>query len=82
MNKSKALIRAIKAAGGAMVLARKIKVSHQAVFKWPRVPAERVMQVERHSGVPRCLLRPDLYPMAREHPLRLSPKAFGNGSGK
>ena len=82
MKKSKALLRAIKAAGGAAVLARKLKVSQQAVSKWPRVPAERVMSVERHSGVPRCLLRPDLYPLAREHPLRLSAKAFGDGTGK
>lgn len=34
----------------------------QAISQWKQVPAERVLEVERVSGVSRHLLRPDLYP--------------------
>lgn len=34
------------------------------ISKWEkrRVPAERVLEVERKTGIPRHRLRPDLYP--------------------
>jgi DNA-binding transcriptional regulator YdaS (Cro superfamily) len=52
-----------KAAGGDRALAEKIGgLTRQAVSQWRRVPAERVLDVERASGVPRHELRPDLYP--------------------
>lgn len=50
-------------------LARKFKVSHTAVCKWlKRVPASRVLSLERELGVSRHELRPDIFgPMpARE----------------
>ncbi|MDB5584857.1 MAG: repressor [Bradyrhizobium sp.] len=34
----------------------------QAISQWKQVPAERVLEVERVSGVSRHRLRPDLYP--------------------
>ena len=37
-------------------------ISQQAISQWARVPAERVLEVERVTGVPRSELRPDLYP--------------------
>lgn len=43
---------------------QKVGVGAPAVFKWERgrVPAERVLDVERVTGIPRHELRPDLYP--------------------
>ncbi len=54
--------RAVEAAGGVTRLAEAIGVTRSAVSQWPRVPAERVLEVERASSVPRHELRPDIYP--------------------
>lgn len=35
-------------------------ISHQAIAQWRRVPAERVLEVERVTGIARETLRPDL----------------------
>lgn len=35
-------------------------ISRQAIAQWRRVPAERVLDVERVTGVRREVLRPDL----------------------
>lgn len=43
-------------------VARELKITHGAVSQWARVPAERVLIVERITGIPRHLLRPDIYP--------------------
>ena len=49
--------------GGPSALARAIGgISPQAVGQWQRVPAERVIEVERVTGVSRHELRPDIYP--------------------
>jgi hypothetical protein len=42
-------------------VARELRITRAAVTFWPRVPAERVIDVERISGIPREQLRPDLY---------------------
>jgi TorA maturation chaperone TorD len=55
------LNEAISAAGGITELARRIGISQPSVSNWSRVPAERVLSVEAATGVPRTLLRPDLY---------------------
>ena len=49
-------------------LARALDVTPGAIWQWAeeRVPAERVLQVERVTGVSRHDLRPDIYP--RETP--------------
>lgn len=46
-------------------LARAIGVNKSTITRWAtgRVPAERVLDVERVTGVPRHDLRPDLYPV-------------------
>jgi len=46
-------------------LAAKFGVRPPAICKWEqrRIPAERVLEVERITGVPRQELRPDLYPL-------------------
>lgn len=62
MAKNKALREAIRQAGGVRALARELgTVSHQAISRWERVPAERVLAVERITGVSRYRLRPDVY---------------------
>lgn len=60
-----AVDRAIEAIGGRRQLAEACGVRYQAVQKWHRngkVPAERVLEIERATGVPRTALRPDIYP--------------------
>jgi hypothetical protein len=56
-----ALQEAIKAAGGVRALGRMLGTSHTAIMRWEKVPAARVVEVERFTGVPRERLRPDLY---------------------
>ncbi|MEW5709803.1 MAG: Cro/CI family transcriptional regulator [Pseudomonadota bacterium] len=56
--------RAIKIAGGQSALARALKISPQAVQQWAatnRVPASRVLEIERLTGVSRHALRPDIF---------------------
>lgn len=43
-------------------LALKLGITAQAISQWDRVPVERVLSVERLTGVPRHVLRPDIYP--------------------
>lgn len=52
----------IEAAGGVTKLCDIADVSRQALAKWTRVPAERVLRIERATGIPRHRMRPDLYP--------------------
>jgi len=52
---------AIRAAGGVGPLARSIGISQPSVSNWSRVPAERVLSVEKATGIDRAVLRPDLY---------------------
>jgi TorA maturation chaperone TorD/DNA-binding transcriptional regulator YdaS (Cro superfamily) len=55
------LERAIDAAGGVAQLARRIGIAQPSVSNWSTVPAQRVIAVEAATGVPRKVLRPDLY---------------------
>ncbi len=43
-------------------LAGALGINPAAVSQWTRVPAERVLDVEAATGIPRTDLRPDLYP--------------------
>jgi DNA-binding transcriptional regulator YdaS (Cro superfamily) len=54
------LIRAHK--GMAVKIARGCGIKVTAVYQWSRVPAERLPQVEKISGIPRWRLRPDICP--------------------
>lgn len=62
-----AIKKAVSRVGGQAELARIIGVTAQAVQQWVRfgrIPAERVLEVERatNGAVTRYELRPDLYP--------------------
>lgn len=62
-----ALHRAIQIAGGQTALANAIGVRQSHISYWLRksdhgVPAERVADIERITGIARHELRPDLFP--------------------
>lgn len=60
-----ALTQAIEKAGSQGRLARALGLKQQTIFGWKergKVPAERVIEVERLTGVSRHDLRPDIYP--------------------
>jgi len=56
--------------GGIVKLSEKLGLSRGAVSLWKRVPPHHVLEVERLSGVPREILRPDLYPVERSRRVR------------
>lgn len=58
--------KAIELAGGPSALSRQIGVTPQAISQWRRVPPERVLDVERITGISRHELRPDIYGPAPE----------------
>ena len=65
MDNSAFLIeRAAENVGSQIALAEAMGVSPQAVNKWKssRVPAERVLDFERVTGLSRHEIRPDIYP--------------------
>ncbi len=47
--------------GAIAALARHLGVTHSAVAQWKRVPAERVSLVSSVTGIPREVLRPDIF---------------------
>ena len=61
---------AAAAAGGKARLAELLSVSYQAVWKWGRIPADRVLEIEAITGISRERLRPDLYGAPRPRPKR------------
>jgi hypothetical protein len=48
--------------GGRVELARSLGVKYRAVLDWRYVPVERLIQIERLTGIPCERLRPDLFP--------------------
>jgi DNA-binding transcriptional regulator YdaS (Cro superfamily) len=59
-NMSKGLRQAIDAVGSVHKLARALGIRQQSLWKWREVPTERILDVERATGIPREELRPDL----------------------
>ena len=60
-----AIRKAVEKVGGQSALARHLGCTPQAVQRMcslNRVPAERVLKIEKVSGVSKHDLRPDLYP--------------------
>lgn len=60
--------RCADSVGGLAKLAALLGVRHQSFYSWKRVPAERVLDIERITGVSRHELRPDLYPVETAAP--------------
>jgi hypothetical protein len=68
MSAHDGLVKAIKAVGGEAALARQLGLTRQAIHNWcreRRVPLARVAEVEQVSGVPREVLRPDMFARKR-----------------
>ncbi|WP_459676160.1 YdaS family helix-turn-helix protein [Acidisoma sp. 7E03] len=62
-------IRQIRATRGMSAkITREIGLSRGTVSQWRRIPAERVLDVERITGISRRELRPDLYPLEVSEP--------------
>jgi hypothetical protein len=57
----KELQAVITVMGGRVELARSLGLKYRSVLDWRRVPVERLIQIERITGIPRQRLRPDLY---------------------
>ena len=53
-------------------VAKRLGITHGAVSQWRQVPAERVLDIERETGISRHQLRPDLYPANDLSPAHLS----------
>lgn len=56
--------QACKEVGGPKALAELLEVRRQSLYLWDRVPAERVLSIEKVTDgkIPRHKMRPDLYP--------------------
>lgn len=65
MSEKQGLVRLLADRGLRPVdLARSLKVNKSSITLWTlrRVPAERVLEVEKLTGISRHDLRPDIYP--------------------
>ncbi|PDT55065.1 MULTISPECIES: Cro/CI family transcriptional regulator [Sinorhizobium] len=59
--------KAKEIAGGPAAIAKALgDVTPQAVSQWKRIPADRVLEMERITGISRHELRPDVFGKARE----------------
>ena len=55
------LQRALDAAGTQAALADALGITSGAISQWDKIPLSRVLEVERVTGVPRYVLRPDFF---------------------
>ena len=58
------LLYAAQKVGGMAQLAAELGIARQAIYQWKRVPIDRVVQIERITGVSRNELRPDIFEAA------------------
>lgn len=66
---------AVLKAGSAQILAGLVGVTPQAICLWKKVPVNRVVDVERVTGIPRHLLRPDFWQDPASYPAKSSEAA-------
>lgn len=57
----KGLELAVKKVGSQADLAKLLGISPQAVNRWRRIPVGRAIAIEKHLGIPRHELRPDIW---------------------
>lgn len=61
MEQDPIIQKAIAKAGNAASLAAALGITRHAVYQWKRIPVDRVVAVERATGIPRAELRPDVF---------------------
>jgi DNA-binding transcriptional regulator YdaS (Cro superfamily) len=74
MKQKTSIETAIFKAGGQTALSKIVLVSPQAVNQWAArntIPSDKVIAVEKASGISRTELRPDLYPPENLTPVAL-----------
>ncbi len=54
-------LEAVKAVISLAALANRLGITRSACAQWDRVPAERVGEVSRVTGLPKHVIRPDLH---------------------
>ena len=64
--------------GGIDKLAKSLNVTRQIIYKWSKIPSERVIEIERLTGLSRQILRPDLYPSNNNFTTREFRDALGH----
>ena len=73
-------VRIAKAAiGGGTALADALGIRAPSIAGWTQIPAERVLHIEKITGVSRHILRPDLYPVDNLSPLEKNRQAVTAG---
>lgn len=50
--------------GGVVALGKSLGINYRSMHSWERVPAGRVLDIERLTGISRSVIRPDIYPPA------------------
>jgi len=59
-------IEAIRERMSGTELARRLGITRSAISQWDKVPAERIGEVSRITGLPPQVLRPDLFSEATQ----------------
>jgi len=60
-NIDEGLRLAIEAVGTRYALARALGLTPTSVLRWDKIPMDRLLDVERATGIPRAKLRPEFY---------------------
>jgi Putative antitoxin of bacterial toxin-antitoxin system, YdaS/YdaT len=55
------LQRVLKTVGSRYQLAKMLGLTPPAIYKWKRIPADRIIAIEKATGIDRSKIRPDLY---------------------
>lgn len=58
----KKLLRYLRAKRGRLTrLAEKLEVSPSTILTWKQIPPQRCIAIEEFTGIPKSVLRPDIY---------------------
>lgn len=79
----RAMDRLLRAKRGLIAhIARELKILPQAIHQWRQVPLDRVIEVEKATGIHRSLLRPDFFEPAPSIGRGMRTWVSANGRGK
>jgi DNA-binding transcriptional regulator YdaS (Cro superfamily) len=69
--------RVVEAAGGTAALASILGIRAPSIYAWRQIPPLRARAIEAATGIPRCELRPDIWP-PEQYPRDTTPPAAAN----